>query len=448
MNTLKLMLVLMSLSGAALAAGAQDSPNANSNEELKRQIDVLGSEIQKLKLGGAGETQADQSQYGFGPAASKVYRKDQGFSIGGYGEILFERFLGGFNADGTPATGYRIAPHSGGVGSEGDASARQSRIDLKRLILYAGYKFNDEWVLNSELEWEHGGSELAVEFLYFDHFVKSGLNYRFGKVLMPVGLTNETHEPVTFLGSHRPLVETLIIPTTWTEYGAGIFGDLGKDWTYRTYVVTGMNASEFSAVKGIRGGRNERDVGSAARFAWTGRLDYVGKPGLLAGVSSYLGEASTVALSNQPIVSVPMKMVEAHAHYTLNAWDFRLLGAYTFLSNVDQLNSHLVAASPTGAKVPVGSEQVGAYGQVGYDVLNGSGSSASLTPFVRYEVVNLQKAVPTGWSASDSNLIHETVVGVNYKPISQIVLKADYEWFKIAQNQGVDQINLSVGYVF
>jgi hypothetical protein len=91
---------------------------------------------------------------------------------------------------------------------------------------------------------------------------------------------------------------------------------------------------------------------------------------------------------------------------------------------------------------------VGAYGQVGYDVLNGTGSSASLTPFVRYEIVNLQKAVPTGWASSDRNLIHETVVGVNYKPMSQIVLKADYEWFKIAQNQGIDQVNLSVGYVF
>jgi hypothetical protein len=435
-------LIALSLGASAIAAGSE-AP-ANSNEELKRQIDVLGSEIQKLKLGGAAEAQADQSQYGFGPAASKVYRTDHGFSIGGYGEILFERFLGGFNADGTPAAGYRIAPHSGGVGS--GASARQSRIDLKRLILYAGYKFNEEWVLNSELEWEHGGEELAVEFLYFDRFVKSELNYRFGKVLMPMGLTNETHEPVTFLGSHRPLVETLIIPSTWTEYGAGIFGDLGKEWTYRTYVVTGMNASGFSEVTGIREGRNERDLSSAARFAWTGRLDYVGKPGLLAGVSSYIGEASTEAKSNQPIVSVPMKLFEAHAHYTVNAWDFRVLGAYTFLSNVDQLNS-LLTITP-GSNTSVGSEQVGAYGQVGYDVLNGTGSSASLTPFVRYEIVNLQKAVPTGWASSDQNLIHETVVGLNYKPISQIVLKADYEWFKIAQNQGVDQVNLSVGYVF
>ncbi len=436
-----LLAMAMSLGASAMAASSETS--TNSNEELKRQIDVLGSEIQKLKLGGAGEARADQTQYGFGPAASKVYRTDQGFSIGGYGEILFERFLGGFNADGKPG-GYRIAPHSGGVGT--GAGARESRIDLKRLILYAGYKFNDEWVLNSELEWEHGGEEVTIEFLYFDRFVKSDLNYRFGKVLMPIGLTNETHEPVTFFGSHRPLVETLIIPSTWAEYGAGIFGDLGKEWTYRTYLVTGMNASGFNDVKGIRGGRPERDFSSAARFAWTGRLDYVGKPGLLAGVSSYLGEASTEAVTNQPIVSVPMKLFEAHAHYTVNAWDFRVLGAYTFLSNVDRLNA--LKGISQGLDTSVGSEQVGAYGQVGYDVLNGTGSSASLTPFVRYEIVNLQKAVPTGWASSDRNLIHETVVGVNYKPMSQIVLKADYEWFKIAQNQGIDQVNLSVGYVF
>ncbi|NDG85920.1 MAG: hypothetical protein EBX52_12905, partial [Proteobacteria bacterium] len=303
---------------------------------------------------------------------------------------------------------------------------RQSRIDLKRLVLYAGYKFNDEWVLNSEIEFEHGGEEISVEFLYFDHFVKSSLNYRFGKVLMPVGLTNETHEPVTFLGSHRPLVETLLIPTTWAEYGGGIFGDLGKDWTYRTYVVTGMNASGFSDALGVREGRAERDYSAASHFAWTGRLDYTGTPGLLAGVSSYLGEASTQAVSGKPVVSVPMKLFEAHAHYTLNAWDFRALGSYTFLSNVDRLNDLLGITAGTASNVAL----------------------ASVMPFVRYEIVNLQKAVPSGWFAESRNLIHATVLGVNWKPMSQIVLKGDYEWFRIAQNQGIDQVNFSVGYVF
>ena len=451
--------VLLQLApGAVLAGPARTKPTPTpapvstgpSNEELKRQIDVLGAEVQKLKIGEAAEARADKTQYGFGPAASKVYRTDHGFSIGGYGEILFERFLGGFYADGNPNPFYRIAPHSGGM-SAGDAKARQSRIDLKRLILYAGYKFNDEWVLNSEIEFEHGGDEISLEFLYFDHFVKSSLNYRFGKVLMPVGLTNETHEPVTFLGSHRPLVETLLIPTTWAEYGAGIFGDLGSDWTYRTYFVTGMNASEFSDKKGIREGRPERNYSDASRFAWTGRLDYVGTPGLLAGFSSYVGEASTQKSASNNLgrdsFSVPMKLFEAHAHYTLNAWDFRALGSYTFLSNVDRLNQ-LRADNSGGPVSSVGSEQVGGYAQVGYDVLNGSGSAASVMPFVRYEVVNLQKAVPAGWVSEDRNLIHAAVFGVNWKPMSQIVLKGDYEWFKIARNQGIDQVNFSVGYVF
>ncbi len=429
-NFLKYILLgSIAISNSAIAADRID--------ELQRQMDILGQEIEKVKLGAAAsDPVADQMQYGFGPAASKVYRAKPGFSLGGYGELLFEHYLGGFNSDGTRQTGRRFFPSN-------PSDGQQSRYDLKRMILYVGYKFNDSWVMNSEVEFEHGGTETHVEFLYFDYFNTKELNFRFGSVLMPMGLTNETHEPVTYLGSHRTLVETLIIPSTWAENGVGAFGDIGN-FTYRTYLVTGMNASGFSANKGIRDGRQETGLVMSNRLAWVGRADYTAIPGLLAGASVYLGDATTSTSVGVNRVSVPMKMIETHAHYTLNAWDFRALAAWNFLSNIDQVN---VLNSLSGNN-SVGSQQMGAYAQAGYDLMNGAPNGRSLMPFVRYEILNTQQSVPAGFSRDSNNLMRAMVAGLNYKPISQIVLKGDYEWFTIANGKAVDQANLSVGFVF
>jgi len=395
-----------------------------TNEELQRQLDIVGQEVQKLKLGGAAEATADQMQYGLGPAASKVYRTQSGFSIGGYGELVFESFRRG-----------SYAPYGR------DSAA--NRVDLRRLILYSGYKFNDSWVMNSELEWEHGGDELAVEFLYFDHFVSSRLNYRFGKLLMPMGITNEIHEPVTFMGSHRPLTETLIIPSTWTEFGAGIFGDLGTNFTYRTYVVSGLNAAGFSAQEGIREGRNERGESNGTRFAWVGRLDYTGSVGLTAGGSLYVGAATPKSPTDaSQDFSVPAAIVEAHAHLTRGSWDLRSLVAYSNFSRTEQLNPILIGAG----NGTFGSEQLGAYAQAGYELLEGG--QKSVMPFIRHEIVNTQVSVAGGFARSDQTLIYATALGVGYKPIAQIVIKGDFEWFKTPNRQGVDQLNFSVGYVF
>ena len=431
----KMSLIVLGLFFSGAVAHAEE---AVSTKELQRQIDLLGQEVQKLKIGGAAEALADQKQYGLGPAASKVYRAQSGFSLGGYGEILFESFRGGLNSDGTVQGDRRFAP-----GSSFDASQGRNRIDLKRVILYAGYKFNDEWVMNSELEWEHGGSELAVEFLYFDRFVSKEWNIRFGKVLMPVGLQNEVHEPTTYLGTHRTRVESLILPTTWSEYGAGVFGDVG-DWTYRSFILTGMNASGFTALDGIREGRNETGFANATRFAWVGRMDYVGKPGWLAGGSLYFGSGTTQPVAGQEIVSVPMKLLELHLQGAYGPWEFQALVAYDQLGSVEKLNT---LKGWTG-KNSIGSEQGGAYAQLGYECIKRATDGASLVPFIRYELINTQMAVPVSFSKDPLSRFDVITAGINYKPISQVVLKGDYDRFVIQDGKGVDQLNLSVGYVF
>ena len=206
-------------------------------------------------------------QRGLGPAASKVYNVERGVSIGGYGEMLYQSFAS--------------------ETEDGSASAKSDQLDFLRAIVYVGYKFNDRIHFNSEIEFEHAstgkGGEVSVEFAYLDFSLRPELGIRGGMLLVPMGFINELHEPPIFYGARRPEVESAIIPTTWRENGAGIFGEAGPV-EYRAYAVAGLDASGFSA-SGIRGGRQKGARSLAEDFAFTGRVDLTSVPGLLAGIS-------------------------------------------------------------------------------------------------------------------------------------------------------------------
>ena len=56
-------------------------------DELSGQNDALAEELERFEFQDI-IPRVGESQHGLGPAASKVYQKDQGLSIGGYGEFL------------------------------------------------------------------------------------------------------------------------------------------------------------------------------------------------------------------------------------------------------------------------------------------------------------------------------------------------------------------------
>lgn len=121
--------------------------------ELQREIEILTGEIEALKSAEhKGVAEADTRQYGFGAAASKVYRADQGVSFGGYGEFLYQNF----------------APS----GSLARRDSPKDSADLLRAVVYTGYKFNKSVLFNSELEVEHASTEsggaVSMEFAYLE----------------------------------------------------------------------------------------------------------------------------------------------------------------------------------------------------------------------------------------------------------------------------------------
>ena len=406
---------------AEVAALKEGSSEADRLAELERRLEVLAAEIEKLRIGEAAAA-ADQSAYGMGPAASKIYRTERGLSIGGYGELLYQRFDSARD-DGAP-------------------SGRRDTFDLQRGIFYFGYKWSDKWLLNAEVEYEHAGEEVSLEFAYLDYLWRPEANVRAGLVLVPMGFVNELHEPTVFLGANRPSIERLIIPSTWRENGFGLFGEAGS-LSYRSYIVNGFDAAGFAA-SGLRGGRQNGGQALAEDFAWVGRLDYTGVPGLLVGGSAYVGSAGQdLRTAGGRSVDVGVQIFEGHAEVRWHGLQARALVVQADLDDVTDLNA---ALGLTGAG-SVGEKLSGYYLELGYDVLAGRGEKA-LIPFARFESYNTQDEVPAGFRANAANDVESLTLGLAWKPFEQIVVKTDWQDLDNAAGTGVDQFNVLLGYVF
>jgi hypothetical protein len=279
----------------------------------------------------------------------------------------------------------------------------------------------------SEVEIEHalveGGEEkgeLELEQAYVDFLLSRGFNVRAGMVLMPIGIINERHEPPIFYGVERPFVDTVIVPTTWFEVGAGIHGEIGRGWRYRAYVTSPLNAREFSAEEGIRNGRQKGSDTNIGRPAVTGRLEYVGLRGLALGAGAWSGKSG---FEFRPRFEVPVTVVEADARYARNRLELRGQFAYTTIDNAGLLNDALGRA--VGVDPNVASALRGFYGEAGYRVISGA-RYGDVGLFTRYENFDTQYRMPAGYQPLKALDRDALVFGATYWPDADVAVKIDY----------------------
>jgi len=206
-----------------------------------------------------------------------------------------------------------------------DANGEDKReLDFHRMVLFIGHDFNDKARLVSELEVEHilasGGSRGAVEVeqVYVEMDIKPNVHLKTGVMLMPIGLTNETHEPPTFYGVERPIIESTIIPTTWWSAGMGVTHELSNGLSYDLMIHEGLktedpNSNLKAEPFNLKKGKQKSSFADGFKLAVTGRVKYTGKPGLeLAAYAQYQPDLDQGAKINYADSAT---LVGAHAVY-------------------------------------------------------------------------------------------------------------------------------------
>ena len=299
-------------------------------------------------------------------------------------------------------------------------------VDFHRFVLIVSHRFSDRIRFVGELELEHAfvegleeAGELELEQAYVDFLLSRPLNVRAGMVLVPIGIINERHEPPVFHGVERPFVDTVIVPTTWFEAGAGVHGELGDGWRYRGYVLAPLNALEFSADEGLRGGRQKGSEANIRNPAFTGRVEYVGWRNLQVGASAWRGDSSFAV----PRLDTTVWMAEADVRYRAGRTELRGQYAHVGISDAARLNEAIERT--TGVSPNVARQLRGFYLEGAYRVWD-RGPGRDLALFTRYENFDTQFKMPAGFTALEEFDRTAWTFGATYYPDPDVAVKIDF----------------------
>lgn len=403
-------------------------------------------------------------------AADSVMQHVNGkrLSVGGYGEVAMSR---NFYSD--HVSRYSLADEHKNDPSHG-------RFDIPHAVIYLGYDFGKGWTMGTEIEFEHGGvgmayekedeeggeweqevekgGEVELEQFWIQKSFGRWANIKAGHIVVPVGLNNAYHEPLNFFTVYRPEGENTVLPSTWHQTGISFWGKT-KGWRYELQILAGLNSDNFTNTGWINKGPGTPTEGEiATKYGTALRIDNYCIKGLRIGLSGYYGHAIGNSYpNNKDGAESKYKGVVAIGaiDFTYNNYNWIVRGQadYGYLSDAKQLKyftNRLNGLSPFHHSAFV-SKNAFAYGiEAGYNVFSQieklRQDNQKLYLFGRYEHYN-PYASKTKNTSYDYTNVQRMAVGINYYPVKQIVVKAEYSHrFLKSQYNNEPAINIGVAY--
>ena len=336
-------------------------------------------------------------------------------------------------------------------------SFQNGNLDVHRMVLMFGYKFNEKTQFVSEIEFEHV-TEVYVEQAFLQYEILPWLKLRGGLMLIPMGIINEFHEPSSFNGVERPNLDKYIVPTTWREIGAGFAGVFpSAALSYQVYVVNGFKGYDGDAyLSGSNGFRKGRQKGAESFMSspnLTFKVNYFGLAGLQLGFSVYSGKTQStlydgiekadnqaIALADSSVVGLSLLGVDAR--YQLGGLHLRAQLNFGTVSNSSSYNEF------SGSDL--GSSLGGWYGEISYDLFHGVDRFESgLIPFIRVEQYNTHASVEGGTILNPSYNRNDLTMGLGWRLTSGAMFKADYQIFSNkGDSDSMHQVNAGVAVWF
>ncbi len=316
-------------------------------------------------------------------------------------------------------------------------------MELRRFNVFLFSQVSQRVRFLSELEFEHGTEEIALETALLDVQIRPSLVLRGGIILAPIGYLNQNHDSPQWDFVDRPLVTTDIIPSTLSEVGFGAYGKVAAHdfvFSYDAYLTNGLGEGVVGNEVGrtdIPSGKDEELFGedNNGSPAFTGRVGLrrlgVGE----VGVSYYGGYYNSFRLEGEDVDERRwLGITVLDVGGTIGPADVRAEVAY---ANIDV---------PPGLRELFGQEQWGGYLDLlvplwrprflGY-------ADAVLTAGLRLERVdyNMGSFTSTGGSIGDD--VTAVVPGVSFRLTPGTVFRANYRYHWMTDLQGNDPARMA-----
>jgi hypothetical protein len=365
-----------------------------------------------------------------------------GFSSTGSGKLIYAKpFL---SAPKATVGGYADVMYNNLSRQNLDNPSRHS-FGQQRMVPFIFADITDHIKFATEIEIERGGQNapqvgagntfgdgsMQIEFAQIDYLVHEAVNLRAGILLMPVGKFNLLHDsPLNDLVD-RPMVSRIIIPSTWFEAGAGIYGTLypssRSKLDYEVYAVNGMSQSAGTINDlGVRNARGSVSRDRDDNKAVVGRVAFSPMLGIEVAGSGYHGKYRPAGF----ISGVGAGYIDIIAlDWTLQRGPFEVIGesAWTRISR----NTNGTANAPTGMQ--------GYYIQGNYHFMpeflkkwapSHFTDASTFTAVVRWEQVDTDTDDRTRFAPGGGHRreLDRLTLGLNFRPIEDTVFKFDWQF--------------------
>ena len=403
----------------------------------------------------------------FGLAPSPV----EGLKFGAYGEMQFGR-LQNPNANGRWQGGF----------------------DARRFVLLPTYEITKNIIFNAEIEFEHAGAAFdsddklhgtaEIEQLFIDFKIADYFNFRApGIDLVPIGYTNQHHEPTLFYSVQRPELANGLVPTTWKAPASSIYGEIAEGLSYQFQVSASIEdfGDDFgkrtaantvppfpqgyaSGIDGLNALSNSqpalgdfRQLNDAVGYAL--RLTYSPAflPGFAGSTSGYFTPNTTprgaYAATGAPLGQSSLALFDTEFRYRVPDSGLELRGEFVGVAFGNPAN--LRANNDGDPTNNVGKAMWGWSAEVAYHMSMGTiiGSEWEAVPFYRYSREGLQTK---GFAGTDLNQptgagdLQFHTAGIAIFPSPKLALKLNYQRVIDLEPGGArsDSILAGVGFLF
>ena len=410
------------LEEALQKAQERESRGVPAESSQPKQYPVPTGPMTDIRVGRPGE---EKTSLGFGSTGSgkliyaKPFLSAPKATIGGYVDVMYN-VLSRQNLD----------------------NPSRNSFGQQRLVPFIYADITDRIKFAAEIELERGGpnapqgtdGSIQIEFAQLDYLVNEMVNVRGGLLLMPVGKFNLLHDsPLNDLVD-RPMVSRIIIPSTWFEAGAGIYGTLYPSSLskidYEVYAVNGMSQTAGAITDlGVRSARGSVSRDRDDSKAVVGRVAFSPMLGIEIAGSGFHGQYKPSA------GAIGSGIIDIFAvDWTLQRGPFELIGeaAWTRISNN---NATGVAGNGIG---PAG--MFGYYIQGNYHFMpeilkrlapTHFSDASTFTATVRWEQVDTDTDNRTngeGNTLGNRRELDRLTVGLNFRPIEDMVFKVNWQY--------------------
>lgn len=301
----------------------------------------------------------------------------------------------------------------------------------RRLTIFMSASIARRIKFLSEIEFEGGTKEIAIEFAAIDVAFHPLLNFRGGITVNPIGAFNQNHDGPKWEFVERPDMAESLLPATWSNVGFGLYGKTYKNnWIfgYEAYLTNGFNNSIIdnevnkTFLPATKENKDRFEESSNGKPLFSGKMTIKNRKAGEIGLSYMGGVYNT--FEKDGLVLDEKRRADVFAvdfNTTIKSLGTYIVGELAFVK-VDV---------PETYTQQYGNEQFGAFVDIVQPVLKRKifdWENATLNLAFRLDYVDWNKETFRETNTAIGDELFAITLAVSFRPTSQTVFRLNYRY--------------------